>query len=157
MAQAQAVQDLDLLEARLVGALGAEIGQPGGPMTPIDRRMKLAACPAPVQVDPPAMGAVALRCPQIGWRIRVPLMQGGSMQAMGRSSGPMAAMGPMAIKRGDPVQLVADAGSFMVSTEAVAQEDGSIGSRIRVRTDPKNPNIIGQVIDTGIVRVTTFK
>jgi flagella basal body P-ring formation protein FlgA len=105
------------------------------------------------------MGAVALRCPAIGWRIRVPLTQGGTIQSMARSAGgtQMAAMGPLAIKHGDPVQLVADAGSFMVSTDAVAQEDGAVGSRIRVRTDPKNPNIIGQVVDTGIVRVTTFK
>ncbi len=68
-------EDLDKLEARLVGALDVDVGQVGGPITHIDRRLKLQPCPVPAVIDPPALGAIALRCEPLGWRIRVPLMK----------------------------------------------------------------------------------
>ena len=148
-ALAQPVQDIAALEARLVAALDADIGAPGGPVAPIDRRLKLATCPAPVTIDPPALGAVALRCPALGWRIRVPLVR--EAQAA-----PVAKAMPI-VKRGDPVEIVAEEASFSVSAQAIAQEDGAQGQRIRVKTDPKSPVIFAEVIDMGIVRVAGFK
>ena len=147
-ALAQAVQDIAALEHRLVVALDARIGEPGGPLVPIDRRLKLAPCPAPVAIDPPALGAVALRCPQLGWRIRVPLM---------RATAAVAVKAAPLVRRGDPVEIVAQSEAFSVSAQAIAQEDGAVGDRIRVKTDPKAPVIFAEVVDMGVVRVPGFK
>lgn len=147
-ALAQAVQDIAALEHRLVVALDAGIGEPGGPLVPIDRRLKLAPCPNPVAIDPPALGAVALRCPQLGWRIRVPLM---------RAAAAVAVKAAPLVRRGDPVEIVAESTSFSVSAQAIAQEDGAAGDRIRVKTDPKAPVIFAEIVDMGVVRVPGFK
>ncbi|PTQ08150.1 flagellar protein [Sphingomonas oleivorans] len=151
-AMAAPFQDLDALERRLLIALGADIGMPGGPIAPIDRRMKLAPCPSPVTIDPPLLGAVALRCPTAGWRIRVPLMRAATAAAPAAESRPVAL-----VRRGDPVELFAGSGSFSVSAQAIAQEDGARGARIRVKVDPKSQPIYAEVVDSGLVRVAGFK
>ncbi len=158
---ASGFEDLDKLEGRLVGALDADVGKPGGPLTHIDRRLKLKPCPAPVTIDPPALGAVALRCEALGWRIRVPLMKAPGQAATATYVAPAAAqaaasLGPAVIKRGDPVELAASSNGFTVTTAAVAQEDGRLGGRIRVKPNDKGAIVIGEVVDTGRVRVTSF-
>ncbi|MDO6416558.1 flagella basal body P-ring formation protein FlgA [Sphingomonas sp. BIUV-7] len=171
-AAAAPFQNLEALESRLINALGAGVGEPGGLATPIDRRMKLATCPQPVTIDPPVMGAVALRCPAIGWRIRVPLqrLQGAapaSYSARAQGAGGYAAMAQPAaakaapvVRRGDPVDLIAETGGFSVSVTATAQEDGAPGSRIRVKTDkgdhPQGQILFAEVIDAGRVRLPGF-
>lgn len=143
-----AFEDLAKLEARLVGALDAGIGQPGGPAQPIDRRLKLVRCPEPATIDPPALGAVALRCEAIGWRIRVPLDRSAQVQSV---AVPMRAT-PV-VKRGDPVEVRAEGAAFSVVGSAVADEDGAPGARIRVRTERTRPPFVAEVIDIGLVRV----
>jgi flagella basal body P-ring formation protein FlgA len=148
-------QNIDALEARLINALGAGIGEPGGPATPIDRRLKLAACPGAVQIDPPAMGAVALRCAAANWRIRVPIARlAGTQSNAGAAIGTKA---DMVVRRGDPVDLVAETGGFSVSVSATAQEDGAPGSRIRVKADGRNGPVFAEVIDAGRARLPGFK
>jgi flagella basal body P-ring formation protein FlgA len=148
-------QNIDALEARLINALGAGIGEPGGPATPIDRRLKLAACPGSVQIDPPIMGAVALRCPAANWRIRVAIarLSGSQPTVMGAA----AVKADLVVRRGDPVDLVAETGGFSASVSATAQEDGALGSRIRVKADGRNTPIFAEVIDAGRVRLPGFK
>ncbi len=147
-------QNLDALETRLVNALGAGIGEPGGPATAIDRRLKLAACPSAVQIDPPVMGAVALRCPAANWRIRVPIARLAGATAGGQA---MATKADMVVRRGDPVDLVAETSGFSVSVSGIAQEDGAPGSRIRIKTDGRNAPLFAEVIDSGRVRLPGFK
>ncbi|HEX8366477.1 MAG TPA: flagella basal body P-ring formation protein FlgA [Allosphingosinicella sp.] len=153
-ATAQSFQSIDALEEQVTASLGVPIGQPGGPARPIDRRLKLTACPAPVIVEPIALGAVTVRCQQIGWRLRVPVVQGGET-AGARPAAPAsmmrAARAEPIIRRGDPVALVVVSGSFTVSRQAVAEQDGAPGDRIRVRTEPRKPPIIGQVMPDGRV------
>lgn len=161
---ASGFEDLDKLEGRLVGALDLDVGKPGGPLTHIDRRLKLKPCPVPATIDPPALGAVALRCEPLGWRIRVPLMKApgqvatvsGATYMAPAAAQSMAALGPAVIKRGDPVELAATSDGFTVTTAAVAQEDGRLGGRIRVKPNDKGAIVIGEVVDTGRVRVTSF-
>ena len=156
MAATPAFQNIDALEARLINALGAGIGEPGGPATSIDRRLKLATCPTTVQIDPPVMGAVALRCAPLNWRIRVAIARLGNAgnQAMG---GGTAMRAEPVVRRGDPVDLIAETNGFSVSVSATAQEDGAPGSRIRVKADGKNNPIFAEVIDAGRVRLPGFK
>lgn len=154
-AAAAPFQNIDALEERLVNALGAGIGEPGGPATPIDRRLKLAICPGSVQIDPPAMGAVALRCVAANWRIRVPLARLGSNQNM--AMGSMAVKAEPVVRRGDPVDLVAETSGFSVSVSGIAQEDGAPGSRIRIKADGQKGPIFAEVLDAGRVRLPGFK
>jgi len=151
-------EDLDRLEARLIGALDVDVGQVGGPITHLDRRLKLQPCPVPAVIDPPALGAIALRCEPLGWRIRVPLVKLPT-QTLGATptiyNQPAQPATPPLIKRGDPVQLVASNDGFSVSSQAVAQEDGRLGGAIRVKSDLHGPVVIGRVVDAGTVRVAS--
>lgn len=150
-AQAQRFEDVAALEVQVQAALGAGIGEPGGPAMPIDRRLKLAPCPEPATVDAPALGAVAVRCASLGWRIRVPLT---------RATGPAttyatAIRSEPVIRKGDQVELTASSGSFSVSTVAIAEQDGAPGERIRVRSD-KKAVVIGIVTQDGRVAMPGF-
>lgn len=162
-------QDLAQLERMVIATLGADIGAPGGPMAPIDRRMRLAACPNGIQIDPPSPGAVTVRCTTSGWRIRVPLTRPGSIassmanaygaggygdQAMQAQQGGLA---NAAVRKGDPVQLVAQGSAFSISVDATAMEDANIGGRVRVTSPTKGSIMFAEVVDIGKVRLLGFK
>ena len=151
--QAAGFENLEQLEIAVTAALGAGIGEPNGPARPIDRRLKLAACPQPVVVEAPALGAVAVSCPQIGWRVRVPLVRS-TPAAMPAST--RQAAEPI-IRKGDQVDLVASSGAFTVSTVAVAEQDGAAGARIRVRSEARKGAVIGIVTEDGRVALPGFK
>jgi flagella basal body P-ring formation protein FlgA len=55
------------------------------------------------------------------------------------------------------VELTAGSRGFSVSAQAIAQEDGSTGDRIRIKTDPKSAPIFAEVVAPGIVRMPGFK
>lgn len=158
-------QNLDQLERMVVATLGAEIGQPGGPMAPIDRRMRLADCAGAIQIDPPMPGAVTVRCTTAGWRLRVPLARTTMGYAAGRpmttnaTPGSVSGMAPAtaAVRRGDPVQLIAGGTTYSISVDATAMEDANIGSRIRVSTASRGSTLYAEVIDIGRVRLLGFK
>lgn len=158
-ALAAGLQNLDALERRLVIALGADIGAPGGPTVPLDRRLKLAACPSDIAIDPPVMGAAVLRCAEIGWRIRVPLVRGGNALPVAGRPVPQAAALRAApvIRRGDPVDLIAGEPGFSVSSQVIAEQDGAPGDRIRVRGDRAKPPIMAEIVDSSTVRLPGFK
>jgi flagellar basal body P-ring formation protein FlgA len=147
-AAAAPFQDIAALETRVTNALGAGIGEAGGPAAPLDRRLKLAQCPGSVTIEPPVLGAVALSCAPLGWRIRVPLKR----LAMASAAAPAMREAPV-IKRGDPVELVAERAGFTVSTQTVAQEDGVPGGRIRLKSDAKSPVVIAEVVEMGRARI----
>lgn len=155
-AQAAQLENLDALERRLVIALGADIGQPGGPVTPLDRRMRLAACPQPAEVEPPYAGAAVLRCATTGWRIRVPVLPGGMPRALLASQSPRAPLRERVepvIRRGDPVEIRAEHAGFTVTKQMIADQDGAPGQRIRVRTEPHARPVVVEVVDVGLARL----
>ena len=150
-ANAQGFEDISMLEMRLTAALGAGVGEPGGPSRPIDRRLKLAPCPQPASFEPPALGAATIRCEPLGWRIRVPLVRiAAAAQAAGEKAEPI-------VRKGDQVELTASSGSFTVSTVAVAEQDGALGDRIRVRSEGRKGAVIGVVTEDGRVSLPGFK
>lgn len=151
-AAAQGFENLDMLDSRIAAALGANIGEPGGPVQPLDRRLHLAACPQPVEIGEPMIGAVTVNCRSLGWRIRVPLAAGGQAAA---ASAPQARAAAI-VHRGDQVELVAITASFTVSTLGVADQDGAPGDRIRVRTERRAAPFIGQVLADGRVALPGF-
>ena len=153
-AAAQGFENLDMLDSRIAAALGAGIGEPGGPVSPLDRRLRLAACPQPAEIAEPAMGAVTVRCQPLGWRIRVPLVA--SARTSASAATPAAARAAPVVRRGDQIELVAIASGFTVSTLAVAEQDGAPGDRIRVRTEHRSAPVIGQVLADGRVALPGF-
>lgn len=156
MAQ-QKFENLDRIDSLVAMTVGANRGEPGGPIAPVDRRLRLAACPSTPSVEGPLFGAAMVKCEALGWRIRVPLAAGTSAGA----SGPVARYGAAVrqaqkqavVRRGDPVQLTAGNAAFSVSRPMIAEEDGAIGDTIRVREDKKATPIFAQVVDMGQVRV----
>ncbi|MGA9581102.1 MAG: flagella basal body P-ring formation protein FlgA [Allosphingosinicella sp.] len=144
-------QDIEAMETQIVASLGAEIGEPGGPARPLDRRLRLKPCPEPVTLDAPAMNAVAVRCQSVGWRIRVPLERSAAV-----ATAALTRAEPL-IRRGDQVELVAMTANFSVSAAGIAEQDGAPGDRIRVRTEVKGkPAVIGQVMDDGRIALPGF-
>lgn len=155
-ALAQGFENLEMLDNRVAAALGANIGEPGGATTPIDRRLRLQACPQPVEIGEPAAGALAVRCVPLGWRIRVSITGAAqASQAAATFSRAQARAEPV-VRRGDQIELVAIANGFTVSTLAVAEQDGAPGDRIRVRTERRNAPVIGQVLEDGRVALPGF-
>jgi flagellar basal body P-ring formation protein FlgA len=120
-AAAQPLENLDALDRQIAVALGGTADQAGVLAQPIDRRLKLAACPQPATIDPPAMSAVAVRCAALGWRIRVPLIAGS------------ATGGELLVRKGDTIELAFTGRGFDIVTTAIAQEDGRMGAAVRVK------------------------
>ena len=149
-AHAQGFEDLGALEVQVTAALGAGVGEPGGPSRPIDRRLKLKSCPQAATIEAPALGAVTVSCQPIGWRIRVPLVRSSA------TSGPASAKSEPIIRKGDQVELTAASGGFSVSTIAAAEQDGAAGDRIRVRPEGKKGAVIGIVTEDGRVSLPGF-
>lgn len=146
---APAHEDLNLMEARIVATLGADIGEPGGPARPLDRRLKLSACPSAPELAMPTPASAVVRCAALGWRIHVPLVKPAAGAAM-------AAAEPV-VRKGDQVEVTANGGGFTVSLQAVAQQDGAAGERVRVRADPKSPPFLAEVAGQGRVVLPAFK
>ncbi len=165
MAQ-QKFENLDRIDSLVAMTVGANRGEPGGPVAPVDRRLRLAACPGTPSVDGPVFGAAIVKCDALGWRIRVPLVAGGAAAASGpvprqASASRFAPPAPSVpkdnvVRRGDPVQLMAGNAVFSVSRVMVADEDGGIGDTIRVREDKKSAPIFAKVVEMGLVRIPGF-
>ncbi|HEX7876970.1 MAG TPA: flagella basal body P-ring formation protein FlgA [Sphingobium sp.] len=155
----QKFENLDRIDGLVAMTVGANIGEPGGPVAPVDRRLRLAACPATPSVEGPTFGAAIVKCDALGWRIRVPLAGAGVAAAApaARYGAPArAAQREVVVKRGDPVQLMAGNASFSVSRMMIADEDGAVGDTIRVREDKKAAPVLAQVVEMGTVRIPGF-
>ena len=149
-AAAGTFEDLDRLEARVVAAVGAGIGEPGGPLKPIDRRLRLAACPAAPTVSMGMPATATVDCAPLGWRIHVPLTRVTIVEAAAR------AKPEPVIRKGDQVEVVAVGSTFTVSTVAIAQQDGAPGDRIRLRGEGKAAPFFAEVDAPGRVVVSRF-
>ncbi|HEX7874547.1 MAG TPA: flagella basal body P-ring formation protein FlgA [Sphingobium sp.] len=156
-ANAQGFQNLDQIDSLVSTTVGANIGEPGGPLAPVDRRLRLAACPQMPSIEGPVFGAAIVRCDKLGWRIRVPLKLDRpapvAASAYGRPPVAEAAPRSILIKKGDPVQLVAGNAAFSVSRAMIADEDGAVGEMISVRESRSSPAVSGRIEPNGLVRV----
>ena len=159
-ANAQNFENLDRLDSLVAASVGANRGEPGGPVAPIDRRLRLATCPQPPVVEPPRMNAATVSCPSIGWRIRVPLAMNGQAPAPRNTadfSAPASAPShAIVVKKGDPVQLIAGNSSFTISRTMIADEDGAVGAMIRVRQDSRAAPVTARVESSGVVRIPSI-
>jgi len=120
---AQAVEDLDRLDSRIEILTGAAPGQSGGAIAPIDRRLKLSACPQPASIEWSGSDALAVRCAAIGWRLRVGIATKGGPQGKAELS----------VHRGDTVEVSVEGDAFDVTATAIALDDGAVGASVRLK------------------------
>ncbi len=141
-------QDMAALKARLdifVGAAGT---------ARLDPRLSLAACAGEPQVEwyGALRRAVSVACAgQPGRRNYVPVA------APAASSTVPATFEPPVVKRGDPVRIVAGGAGFSISAEGVAEQDGRVGSRVRVRNARTGESLRAIVEGAGKVSMPGYK
>jgi len=137
------------IDAAVVRFTGMPTGSPGGAAQEVDRRLRLAACAAPL-----ALGwygvrrdAVLVQCPDApGWRIFVPVLV---TQALGEAP---------AVLRGEGVTIAIVGEGFTVSQPGEALEGGPVGGWIRVKSATYTPGPVSgplraQVVRPGLVRL----
>ena len=138
-AQAGPLADLNAIDHAVAAFAGA-------PAAPVDRRLRLAACAAPLSLAWHGLRRESVRvdCPVAGgWRLFVPLLTG-----TGLSAEPAVPV----VTRGDAVSITVSGGGFAVSQPGEALEGGPVGAWIRVRTlNPKAQPLRARVIRPGVV------
>lgn len=113
-----ALEDLDRLDARL-----AEASE--GTAARLDRRLRLARCPAPPTIRPSAQSGLEVACPALGWRLQVPVL-------VSRADASGKAL-PMLVQRGESVKVSITGEDFAVEYRAVAVDAGRLGDTVRVK------------------------
>lgn len=136
-APAAAATDLAALDRAAARFAGAPLGHDGGPVAPIDSRLKLKDCASGPDLAwrSDRRDAIVISCPDAGgWRLFVPV----KAAAQPVSAIPVK-LDPV-IRRGDPVTVTAEKNGFSVSSDGVAMGDAAPGARIAVKVDgAKNP------------------
>lgn len=125
---------------------GAPIGVLGGAAQPVDRRLRLAECRAPLALfwHSSRQDTVRVECPDAGsWRIFVSVRGGASAQAAARAQ--------TLVSRGDAVNIVVRGAGFSVSQAGEAMEAGAQGDWIRVRLPGGADPVRAQVQRPGLV------
>jgi flagellar basal body P-ring formation protein FlgA len=131
-------EDLAALDARVAAFVGATATP-----APIDRRLKLMKCPVPALLEPMAFGAVTLRCPAAGWRLRVAVTETDMTEHRSIA----------VVRRGNPVDLIYEGQGFAVSRPGMALEDGAVGQIIRVKTTSSAAPVSAMVGGDGKARL----
>ena len=121
------VQDLAALDLRIADYTGAAIGEEGGAMQPLDRRLKLRPCAARVDIAwrSEQRDTLVLQCPDAGgWRLYMPV------RPLPAAAAQEAAI---AVQRGDSVTISIAGQGFSISRPGQAMEGGAVGDWIKVR------------------------
>lgn len=125
-----AFTDLAAIDRQVAAFTGAPVGEVGGALTPIDRRLRLQPCRNGIALSwrTTQQQSVVVQCGDVnGWRLFVPV----------RRPAPVAAAAPVpapnAVNRGDSVAIAVTGDGFTVSQPGEAMEGGPVGAWIRVR------------------------
>lgn len=147
LAAAAGFADLDAIDRQVAAFAGAPLGAPGGPVMPVDRRLRLRACAAPLAIGWNGLrrDSVQVRCPEAdGWRIFV--------QIANATFGAAPAAASPAVNRGDAVTIAVTGDGFSVSQPGEALENGAVGAWIRVRPANAPASGRGDTLRARIVR-----
>lgn len=139
-------QAIDTAVSEFVGALA---GAPGGARQIVDRRLKLAACSTPLDVDWHGKGrdTAKVECTDAGgWRIFVAISPSPAAAGNLESAAPV-------IKKGDMVSIVVRGNGFSVAQGGEALEGGAEGEWIRVRAAEARDALHARVERPGLVVV----
>lgn len=124
--------ELSIIDRAVADFTGAEIGQPGGAKLPVDRRLRLDHCQAPLDLQwfGRDQRSVQVVCPSAGWRIYVAVDAG-----MGAGTRAQQTYGETLVRRGETVNIQVRGGGFTLSRQGAAMEDGAQGQWIKVRAN----------------------
>ncbi|WP_245804580.1 flagella basal body P-ring formation protein FlgA [Erythrobacter tepidarius] len=144
-ARASDFTDPAMIDRAVAAFTGAEPGTPGGARMPVDRRLRLAVCAAPLAVawHGTAHSAVSVECAgPHSWRIFVAVNGAGSA-APGHAAAP-------AVKRGDALTIMVRGRGFSVQQAGEAIEGGMVGDWIFVRTARKAEPVRARIERPGL-------
>ena len=144
-AMSPGLQDPAAIDRAVSAFTGQPIGVPGGAARPVDRRLRLAACAAPLALSwrGDARASILVECPDAGgWHIFVATALGDRQSSAG-----------IVIERGQSVTVALTGDGFSVSQPAEALESGAVGAWIRVRTVAKSDPLQARVVRPGLVEV----
>ena len=152
-AAAQSFQSTTLIDKAVAGFTGRAIGDDGGARTPVDTRLKLAACPmVTMNWRTPAHDSVVVACPDPEWRIYVPIRSAAPaiVPASLLAPTPPAPTKPaIVIKRGDPVSVAAGSDGFAVTRDGIAVNDAAVGQRLLIKVQDGKPPIQAVAVEPG--------
>lgn len=151
-AQSGGLADPAAIDAAVAAFTGAPAGSPGGARGPVDRRLRMAACPQQLDLAWHGRGAAMVRVECNGaapWRVFVPVNAAGAAASSSPAAG--AARAPQ-IERGQVLTVTLQGRGFSISQQAEALEAGRVGEWIRVRPEGSREEVRAR-IDTP-VRVT---
>jgi flagellar basal body P-ring formation protein FlgA len=123
------------LDAEVAAFTGAPAGTPGGARHPVDRRLRMAACPQDYALTWHGRRAemVRIECPALaGWQLFVPINGAASAQA---AASARPASGQVVVERGQILTIALEGRGFTVTQQGEALEEGAIGDWIRVRPE----------------------
>ncbi len=150
-ANAATPMDLSIIDRAVADFTGATIGQPGGAKLPVDRRLRLASCNAPLDLQwfGRDQRSVQVACPTAGWRIYVAVDTGA-----GGGHGASPQYGQTLVKRGENVSILVRGSGFTLTRQGSAVEDGAQGEWIKVRaTGQRTETLRAMVIRPGQVGI----
>lgn len=150
------LQNLDALDQQIIEFTGADVGEEGGALQHVDRRLKLRACSAPADISwrTDDQNTLVVKCPDAGgWRLYMPVNAALKPMAAGSDTGAVV------VQRGDAVSIAVAGQGFSVSRPGEAMEEGAIGDWIKVRPvsdTRRRPEIIrARIIKPGVVALPT--
>jgi len=138
--------DPALIDRAVEQFTGTPIGATGGAARPIDRRLRLASCRAPLALGwhGTRQDSVRVECPDPGsWRIFVPVASASVASAPAKQA--------MLVARGDAVSIVVRGTGFSVTQTGEAMEPGGKNDWIRVRPPGGVEPVRAQVERPGLV------
>ncbi|MGJ3628909.1 flagella basal body P-ring formation protein FlgA [Sphingomonas sp. MMS24-JH45] len=135
---AAAFQDTAALDRGVAAFTGRPLGAEGGARTPVDPRLRLAACPmVSMSWRTEAKDAVVVACTGPDWRLFVPVVaapRAAPVPTARALPAPAAAVkAEPVIRRGDPVTIEAGSDGFSITRDGVAMADAAPGARLPVR------------------------
>lgn len=138
--------DLSAIDREVALFTGAPIGSEGGAVLPVDRRLRLRACTAPLALGwrTARRESVVVACSDPGgWRLFVPVRSGSG------GGSDVAAIG-----RGEAVTIAVSGQGFSVSQPGEALDSGPVGGWIRVRTlATKAQPVRARIVRPGLVEL----
>ncbi|MDZ7587948.1 MAG: flagella basal body P-ring formation protein FlgA [Parasphingorhabdus sp.] len=139
-----AFQSLEQLDASIAAQLGQSPGAEGGARNPLDRRLRLMACPDEPQVVRRNASLAIVHCAALGWQIAVPLIA------------PAQAARAIVVQRGDALQLTIRRAGFTVNQQLIADRSGAVGDQIPARADRKSAPVMVEIAGSGRAILPAF-
>ncbi|WP_174297482.1 flagella basal body P-ring formation protein FlgA [Sphingomonas bacterium] len=153
-APAAGFQSTGAIDRAVASFTGRPVGTDGGARTPVDPRLRLAACPMVTMAwRTETHDAVVVSCPgsedaQL-WRVFVPVLHAGPLPIAAGPVTPIAVRAPPVIRRGDPVLVEAGTDGFSITREGIAMGDAAPGARFLVRCDDAKGPVQAVAVDSG--------